>query len=131
MMRHIALGLCVAVLLGTLVVPAWGASVAASTASEVSGPTGSTEPQLPPSATGARLQLTVPGLPAQNPAVPAPDPTTGLLSLDGVWPVSYTVQTDPTWVSGVYLAKLSATNTTDVAYIHFVVRNDAAVADLL
>jgi hypothetical protein len=45
--------------------------------------------------TGARLQLSAPGLPAQNPAVPTPDPTTGLLSLDGVWPVSYTVQTDP------------------------------------
>ena len=41
------------------------------------------------------------------------------------------MQTDPSWVSGVYLAKLTATNTTDVAYIHFVVRNDAAVADLL
>src|SRR5216683_7294612 len=51
-MRHIALGLCVAVLLGTLVVPAWGAPAAASTPSAVSGPTGSWQPQLPPSPTG-------------------------------------------------------------------------------
>src|SRR5947209_15822945 len=38
-------------------------------------------------------------------AVPAPDPTTGLVACD--WPVSFTIKTDASWTSGVYLVRLT------------------------
>jgi hypothetical protein len=53
--------------------------------------------------------------------VPAPDPSTGRIECS--WPVSFTIQTDPSWTSGVYLVKLQR----DDGYQHwaiFTVRAD-------
>jgi hypothetical protein len=78
---------------------------------------------------GARLQLSVRGLTGVTYPVPAPD-ANGMV--DAGWPVAYTVQTDATWTSGVYLAWLSQAGSTNLtSYIFFVVRNDGAAADIL
>jgi len=77
---------------------------------------------------GARLMYSTYGLPSQLQPVPAPDPTTGLIAATN-WSVSYALQTDPAWPSGVYLAKLMSR--TGVGYIPFVVRADGVPADIL
>jgi hypothetical protein len=77
---------------------------------------------------GSRLITTVHGLAGQNQPVPTPDPTTGLI--DANWQPSYTLQTDASWTSGVYLAKLIAASG-DVGYIVFVVRADEQQADIV
>ncbi|MBX5491552.1 MAG: hypothetical protein IRZ14_10365 [Chloroflexi bacterium] len=76
---------------------------------------------------GARLMHSATGLPSQLQPVPAPDPVTGLIAAN--WAVSYTLQTDPAWPSGVYLAKLIGRTWT--GYIPFVVRADGTPADIL
>jgi hypothetical protein len=81
---------------------------------------------------GSTLLHTVNGLPGLNQATPLPDPTTGLIAAN--WQLSYTLQTSPLWVSGVYLVKLITTPDQvqfDVAYILFVLRDDGAAADLV
>jgi len=78
--------------------------------------------------TGARLLLTVSNLSGQNQPVPTPQEGTGLIECN--WQVSYTLQTLNSWVSGVYLVKLIANNGS-VSYIIFVLRDDAAAADIL
>src|SRR5207247_9019355 len=55
-------------------------------------------------------------------------PTTGLLQLN--WNVSYTLQTDTSWTTGVYLARLRVTDGT-VQFIPFVIRDDSSTADIL
>src|SRR5689334_14079547 len=70
---------------------------------------------------GMSLKLTVPNLPGQNQPVPQPD-SNGMVAAN--WAPSYTLQTDASWTSGVYLVKLTAPNC-DEGYLHFVVRNDA------
>ncbi|NDJ84495.1 MAG: fibronectin type III domain-containing protein [Chloroflexi bacterium] len=77
---------------------------------------------------GGRLITAVTGLTGSNEPIPSPDPTTGMIEAN--WPVSYTLQTDTGWVSGLYLAKLIASNGAD-NYIFFVVRNDSSNADIL
>jgi hypothetical protein len=76
---------------------------------------------------GARLVHAAYGLPSQLQPVPPPDPTTGLIAPN--WAASYTLQTDPNWPSGVYLAKL--VGRTASSYVPFVVRADGAPADIL
>ena len=79
-------------------------------------------------ATGARLFLTVTGLPGLDQPVPAPDPITGLI--EPSWQTTHTLQPGADWISGVYLAKLTASGgATD--YVIFVLRDDGAPADLL
>ena len=79
-------------------------------------------------ATGARLFLTVTGLPGLDQPVPAPDPITGLI--EASWQTTHTLQPGADWISGVYLAKLTASGgATD--YVIFVLRDDGAPADLL
>ncbi len=56
-------------------------------------------------------------------AIPAPDPVTGMVSCDGKWQKSYTLSVPSNWTSGVYLARLDASNG-DSSFIYFVVRND-------
>src|SRR6266702_1767715 len=56
--------------------------------------------------TGSTLVTTISNLSGQNQPIPVADPTTQLLELN--WNVSYTLQTDTTWTTGMYLAKLIA-----------------------
>lgn len=77
---------------------------------------------------GARLMQRIAGLPGQAQGVPAPDATTRLIECG--WSLSQTVVTSPTWVSGIYLAKLIASSG-QVGYTVFVVRNDGRPADIL
>ena len=80
--------------------------------------------------TGSTLVQTISNLPGQNQPIPPADPTTGLLQLN--WSVSYTLQTDTSWVTGVYLAKLIPIGTGGtVSYIPFVIRDDSSTADIL
>jgi hypothetical protein len=76
--------------------------------------------------TGARLIQTVGPLPGQNPPVPKPD-ANGMVAL--TWPTSYTLQTGADWVTGFYLVKLIS-SAGDVAYLDFVLRDDAGPGDL-
>jgi hypothetical protein len=56
--------------------------------------------------------------------VPPPDPTTGLVDCD--WPASYTLTTGSSWVTGVYLARLTTADSGKQSYVVFVVRDDDA-----
>jgi Cellulose binding domain len=80
------------------------------------------------SGTGGRLIITAQNLTGHNYGVPAPDPTTGMVA--ATWPVAYTLQTAPDWVTGVYQAKLIASDGS-AGYIIFVVRDDAGTADIV
>lgn len=77
---------------------------------------------------GARLMGSARGLHGQNQSVPQPNATFGTVECN--WTASYTVRTAADWVSGVYLAKLSA-STGQVGYVPFVVRDDTRASDLL
>src|SRR6266699_2651837 len=79
--------------------------------------------------TGSTLVTTISNLSGQNQPIPSADPTTQLLELN--WNVSYTLQTDTTWTTGMYLAKLIATDDGSVGYIPFVIRDDSSTADIL
>jgi hypothetical protein len=61
--------------------------------------------------------------------IPVPDPVSGFVECD--WVSSYTLQVPSTWVSGVYVGKLTATGSGKQSYIIFVVRQDARSSDLL
>lgn len=78
--------------------------------------------------TGSTLIKRINGLIGQNQPVPTPDPITGLI--DAEWKPSYTLSTDSSWTTGVYLAKLIPLNG-PIAYIPFVVRKDSAPADIV
>ena len=61
--------------------------------------------------------------------VPTPDPVTGLIECN--WTDPYTITIPNTWVSGVYLAKLTTVGLPSVKnkYIIFVVREDSRLAN--
>ncbi|HKR64271.1 MAG TPA: N,N-dimethylformamidase beta subunit family domain-containing protein [Thermoanaerobaculia bacterium] len=66
--------------------------------------------------------------------VPQPEPVTGLIECDWVDPyvLSTVAAADPTeWMSGVYIVKLTASNTRKESLIHFVVREDRRSSDVL
>jgi hypothetical protein len=77
---------------------------------------------------GSTLKLTVPNLPGQNQPVPTPQADTGLIVAN--WATSYLLQTDASWVSGFYLAKLTS-DVGEESYIDFVVRDDSQQADVV
>ena len=77
---------------------------------------------------GARLIQSFPDLTGQNQPIPAPDAQTGMV--DANWQASQQIQTTTNWVSGVYLAKLTASDGS-VGYVVFVVRDDSSNADIL
>ena len=62
-------------------------------------------------------------------SIPAPAPTTGLVECNWINP--YTLTTSPTWTSGVYVAKLTASGNGEQSYIIFVVRDDSSTSDYL
>lgn len=79
---------------------------------------------------GARLIQTVTALTGTLYTIPPPDAETGLI--EAGWPPAYTLQTDDTWVSGVYLAKLlPSSDPEDPRYFPFVIRDDASDAPIL
>ncbi len=67
--------------------------------------------------------------------MPTPDPAMGLIECNWTNPYTLTIPnntSDPTdWMSGVYLAKLTAGASGKQSYIIFVVRDDARACDLL
>ena len=67
-------------------------------------------------------------LPGENYENPGSDPKTGLIEVD--WSVSYNLQTDTSWSSGVYLVELTAEGIAE-SYALFVVRDDVRVGDIL
>ena len=82
---------------------------------------------------GGRLEMASVQLPGVDQALPTPDPTYYMVECN--WTASYTLTTsnpsDPTdWVSGVYVAKVTASSGKD-RYIIFVVRDDASTSSLV
>ncbi len=76
---------------------------------------------------GRALMLTVDSVPGLTQAVPAPD-ADGLIEAN--WSTTYTLQTDPSWTSGVYIIELDG-RPSAFGRIQFVLRDDANPADLL
>ena len=70
---------------------------------------------------GARKVTTLGTFPGAHQAIPVPDAVTGMVVCN--WQKTTTLNVPSTWVSGVYLAKLSAANG-NKSFIFFVVRND-------
>ena len=69
---------------------------------------------------GARLLQTIHGIQGHFYPMPAMDPQTGLV--DAHWPASFSIKIAPSWVTGMYIAKLTAANGQE-AYAPFVVRS--------
>ncbi|HJT57984.1 MAG TPA: choice-of-anchor D domain-containing protein [Ktedonobacteraceae bacterium] len=78
---------------------------------------------------GARLITSLGSFPGLHQAIPNPDPVTGIISCTN-WAKTTTLQIPSSWVTGVYLAKLT-TSTGNSSFIFFVVRNDGGTEDLL
>ena len=73
---------------------------------------------------GGRLMTTVTSVTgAIQPAAVLSDPATGMLECN--WSLSYSLSVPSTWVSGIYLAKLTGSSSTKQSYIIFVVREDS------
>lgn len=73
--------------------------------------------------TGARLITTISNIAGKFYPMPPMDTSTGLV--DPQWPVTFRVQSDTTWTSGVYLIKLT-TSTGKQSYIPFTVTSPRA-----
>lgn len=69
---------------------------------------------------GARLVTSIPNIPGHFYPIPPMDSSTGLV--DAHWPAAFTVTTDPSWVTGMYLVRLTAVNGKQ-NYIPFVIRS--------
>src|SRR5258706_4104059 len=78
---------------------------------------------------GARLITSLGSFPGRHQAIPNPDPVTGMISCTN-WVKTTTLQIPSTWVTGVYLAKLTS-STGNSSFIFFVVRNDGGTEDVL
>ena len=70
---------------------------------------------------GARKVQSLGTFPGVHQAIPPPDPVTGMVACN--WQKTTTLNVPASWVSGVYLAKLTASNG-NASFIFFVVRND-------
>ena len=71
---------------------------------------------------GARRVASLGSFPGVQRPIPAPNPVTGMVAATS-WPKTTTITIPSTWVTGVYLAKLNASNGRK-SFIFFVVRND-------
>jgi hypothetical protein len=78
---------------------------------------------------GARLIESLGSFPGVHQAIPAPDPVTGMIACTR-WTKTTTLQVPSSWVTGVYLAKLT-TSTGNSSFIFFVVRDDGGSEDLV
>jgi hypothetical protein len=82
---------------------------------------------------GRRMMATI-SRPGTVQPIPTPDPTTGLIECNWTNPSVLTIPntSDPTnWMSGMYLAKLTASDSGVQNYIVFAVRDDTRASDLL
>jgi len=77
---------------------------------------------------GGRLMVSTPSLPGVLQPVPAPDPRNGLLVCN--WSESFSIEIPSSWVSGIYLVKLTS-STNHQSYIPFVVRGTRHRSPLL
>ncbi len=77
---------------------------------------------------GSRQVYVERGLPGLDQPVPAPDPSTGMVSPN--WSLSRTLSTGADWESGVYLIRLITTEG-NIGYMIFVLRDDSRPADIL
>ena len=77
---------------------------------------------------GGRLVAQTVERPGKKQLVPAPDPD-GLVEC--AWTDPYELAVPSGWVTGIYLAKLTTTDTKKQSYIPFVVRDDARAATYL
>ncbi|MBV9710420.1 MAG: choice-of-anchor D domain-containing protein, partial [Ktedonobacteraceae bacterium] len=78
---------------------------------------------------GARLITSLGSFPGLHQAIPAPDPVTGMISCTN-WTKTTTLTIPSSWVTGVYLAKLTS-STGKSSFIYFVVRNDGGNEDVM
>jgi hypothetical protein len=78
---------------------------------------------------GARLVKSITSLPGGRQTTPTQDPVTRLIECK--WPVSYTLSVPTNWVSGVYLARLTGTQSGKQSWIIFVVRDDSRSSAIL
>jgi Domain of unknown function (DUF4347)/Domain of unknown function (DUF4082) len=78
--------------------------------------------------TGGRLIASATGLAGVTQAAATIDPTTRLVECK--WNNSYTIQTQTSWTSGLYLAKLTDSTTGKQSYVEFTVRDDGRPAEL-
>ena len=79
---------------------------------------------------GARKVATISGITGKSQAACITDATTGLYDC-GNWTLSATWNVPPTAVSGIYIARLARTDNGGASHIPFVVRDDAAQADIV
>src|SRR5436305_13123822 len=75
--------------------------------------------------TGGRLMKSIPSILGHYYPMPHMDPQTGLV--DANWPASFTLPIDPSWVTGIYIVKLTAANGKQND-IPFVIRSQRATA---
>jgi hypothetical protein len=69
---------------------------------------------------GGRLMQSIVTVQGHAYPLPSPDASTGLIEAN--WPVAFTLKTNPQWVSGMYMVKLTAANG-EQSYIPFVLRS--------
>ena len=77
---------------------------------------------------GARLITSLGTFPGKQQPIPAPDPVTGMVACN--WAKAVTLNIPSTWVTGVYLARLNASDG-NKSFIFFVVRNDGGHEDFV
>jgi hypothetical protein len=77
---------------------------------------------------GARLLESIPSMPGFKRKVPKPQNSTGLIAC--FWPKSFALTVPTTWISGIYLVKLTASNTHQ-AWIPFTVTDPASQSTFL
>ena len=75
--------------------------------------------------TGGRLIKSIAKIPGSFYPMSTMDSQTGLV--DANWPVAFTLNIDPTWVTGIYIVKLTAANGKQ-GYIPFVIRSQRPAA---
>ena len=77
---------------------------------------------------GARLITTYNGIATQAQPNCTRNSSTGLVSCP--WASTFTINTDPAWISGIYLLRLDS-NIGNRFFVYFVVRNDGYNSDIL
>jgi hypothetical protein len=77
---------------------------------------------------GARKIVSLGSFPGVHQVMPTPDPVTGIVVCQ--WTKTTTLNVPADWVTGVYLAKLTASSGKQ-SFIYFVVRNDGGHEDLV
>ncbi len=78
---------------------------------------------------GARLVQTLGTFPGVHQPIPAPDPVTGVVNCEN-WTKTATLNVASNWVTGVYLAKLTASSGNE-SFIVFTVRDDGGTEPIL